>query len=134
MATTSENIDTGLPEGDAGRSHTDFLERHRPLLLRQLEGEVPVWGREAEALAYVDAVLAEWHERFDAAALPAAGGAEQTFWFALYQLEELAERPDARNDPYVQYMMETLVEVRELLRRNRPLPDGRYIATRPDGS
>lgn len=115
-------------------SYRRFLERHRPLLLRHLEGKPPVWGREAAALAYVESVLTEWEERFRDVALPEADAVERTFWFALYQLEELAEQPNARSDPYVQYMMKGLLEVRELLRRNKPLPEWRFSASRPDGT
>jgi hypothetical protein len=134
MPTSSHSTDIAGPVRGLKRTHERFLERHRPLLLRHLEGTAPVWGRESEALEYVDSVLTEWRERFGEVALPEADPVERTFWFALYQLEELAERPDARSDPYVQYMMEILTEVRELLRHQQPLPECRFIATRPDGA
>lgn len=130
MATSLESTDVGGPN----RHYKRFLERHRSLLLRQLEDKAPARGRECEALEYVDSVLTEWHERFGDAALPTTDAVERTFWYALYQLEELAARPDARSDPYVQHMMEVLTEVRELLRHNQPLPECRFIATRPDGA
>lgn len=124
----------GGPDCSVSRNYERFLERHRPLLLRHLEGKAPVWGREAEALRYVDSVLTEWQDRFGDVALPETDAVERTFWYALYQLEELAEVPNARSDPHVQYMMEILTEVRELLRHKQPLPECRFIATRPDGA
>ena len=45
-----------------------------------------------------------------------------------------AELPGPHIDPYEQVLMENLVEVRELLRHRRPLPEHRFIATRPDGT
>lgn len=134
MPTSSESTAIGGSDRGVRREYERFLERHRPLLLAHLEGKEPVWGRESEALEYVDSVLTEWLEHFDEVALPEADAVERTFWYALYQLEELAERPDARSDPYVQHMMECLTEVRELLRHNQPLPECRFIASRPDGA
>ena len=83
---------------------------------------------------YVDSVLTEWHERFDGSGLAPPDPEEQTFWFALYQLEDVTESHGPRTHPFVRDMMQTLVEVRELLRQRKPLPAQRFMATRPDGS
>lgn len=116
------------------QDHEQFVDRHRPLLLRYLDGKAPESAEEADALGYVDRVLDEWHELFDDSEPADAKPEERTFWYALYQLEELAELPGPHVDPFKKFMMENLVEVRELLRHRRPLPESRFLATRPDGT
>jgi hypothetical protein len=116
------------------QDHERFIDRHRPVLLRYLDGTVPASAKQPDALGYVESVLTEWHELFDESELPDPDPVERTFWYALYQLEELAEMPAPHIDPYEKLMMEYLVEVRELLRNRQPLPEHRFIATRPDGT
>jgi hypothetical protein len=113
--------------------HEWFIDRHRLVLLRYLDGTAPASAEECDALAYVDAVLTEWHELFDEAELVCPSAEERTFWYALYQLEELVESPGPNIDPYEKVLMENLVEARELLRHRKPLPVQRFMATRPDG-
>jgi hypothetical protein len=56
---------------------------------------------------------------------------ERTFWFALYQFEDLVEYPaQGELDPYEGILLQNLAQVRELLRDWCELPDGFY-ATRP---
>jgi len=111
--------------------HADFLQRHRARLLQHLDGEAP--AGEPEPLAYVDRVLEEWCARFADAALPEPTAEERTFWFALYQLEELAELPAAGEPlPYEDMLRENLAHARECLREGGPLPAG-FMATRPNG-
>jgi hypothetical protein len=111
-----------------------YLEHHRFRLLRYLDGEAPASSDEPDAQAYIEIALEEWHKRFSEAELPEAEAEERTFWFALYQLEELTELPSASNpDPYEATLMKNLARVRELLRKRRPLPR-EFIATRPDGT
>ena len=104
------------------------------MLLRYLDGTAPGPMEDLDALGYVESVLAAWQKLFGKSELTDPHPAERTFWFALYQLEDLAEMSDPHIDPYEQFMMETLVEVRELLRHRQSLPDHRYMATRPDGT
>jgi hypothetical protein len=111
-----------------------YLEHHRCRLLRYLDGEAPATSDEPDAWAYIEIVLDEWHNRFSEGELPEPEPEERTFWFALYQLEELTELPSAGNpDPYETVLMKNLARVRELLRKRRPLPRD-FIATRPDGT
>ena len=132
-----------------------FVSKHRETLLRYLDGKPPyiVGGR--GAVDFVEQVLDEWFEIFpgtpldhtedDASdgdleeerfkALEAASAAvdlrERTFWYALYQLEEVAEFPrGATLHPYEAIVLENLEAVREMLRNNEPLPM-QYFATRP---
>ena len=42
--------------------------------------------------------------------------------------------PGPHVDPYEKCLMEALIEVRELLRHGRALPEHRFMATRPDGT
>ncbi|MEX2126187.1 MAG: hypothetical protein WD795_20010 [Woeseia sp.] len=110
-----------------------FIDRHRIVLLRYLDGKAPESAEDVDALSYVDAVLNEWHERFGTLQLAEPEWEERTFWFALYQLEELAELPGHQVDPYEKILMGDLAKVRELLRNRQPLPDG-FMATRPNGT
>ena len=113
---------------------TRYLEHHCLRLLRYLDGEAPASENEPDAQAYIDMVLMEWRERFGGSRLPAPQPQERTFWFALYQLEELTEFSGEGNpDPYEAVLMNSLARVRELLREWQPLPR-EFIATRPDGT
>lgn len=118
----------------AARDHDRFLQRHRLLLLRYLDGRVSASAEELDALGFVECVLTEWYELFDGSGLPDPKPEERAFWFALYQLELLAESPGPYIDPYEKVLLEVLVEVREILRQEQPLPEYRFMATRPDGA
>jgi hypothetical protein len=113
--------------------HEAFLQRHRGRLLAYLDGKAPAAADDPDALSYVDLVLDEWGQLFSERVLPSPTREERTFWFALYQLEDLVEFPAVgAPDPYEAVMLRVLAEARELLRGWRPLPVG-YMATRPDG-
>lgn len=134
MASPSENSRNRKGELPAAKAHERFLDRHRPVLLRYLDGTSPASAAEPDALGYVERVLTEWHECFGRSALPAPDATEKTFWCALYQLEELAELGGPHTDPYEKILLQVLAELRELLRHRRPLPEDRFIVTRPDGT
>jgi hypothetical protein len=133
MVTTPENLCIGERTRAGTPDHEGFLDRHRPVLLRYLDGTAPTSKEEPDALGYVESVLTEWHELFDGSKIGNPTAEERTFWYALYQLEELAELPSPHSDPYEELLMENLVEVRELLRNRQSLPEHRFMATRPDG-
>jgi hypothetical protein len=114
--------------------HERFIEHQRLVLLRYLDGTAPGSAKELDALGYVESVLTAWQEVFGKSELTEPSPEERTFWFALYQLEELVETPNPHIDPYEKLLMENLVEVRELLRHRRSLPEHRFMATRPDGA
>ena len=116
------------------RNHERFIDRHRLVLLRYLDGMAPGSAEEPDALGYVESVLTAWQEIFGKSELTDPGPEERTFWFALYQLEELVENSGPHIDPYEKLLMENLVEVRELLRHRRSLPEHLFMATRPDGA
>lgn len=108
-----------------------FLQNHRPKLLRYLDGKAPQLPNDLGPLEYVELVLDEWSRTFAGRNLRATCLKERTFWFALYQLEELVENPvRGRLDPYERVLLENLSHVRELLREWRELPE-RFYATRP---
>ncbi|MGH8223758.1 MAG: hypothetical protein ACREQZ_12375 [Woeseiaceae bacterium] len=133
MATSAENSCTGRHDRAEQDRHQQFLDRHRPLLLRYLDGTAPASAEEPDALDYVDRVLTEWHELFGKAELADPSARERTFWYALFQLEELVELQGPDIDPFEKVLLQNLAEVRELLRHRRPLPEHRFMATRPDG-
>lgn len=109
----------------------EFLETHRLNLLAYLDGIAPKSPEEPKPLEFVEQVLNEWSQTFGGRTLSAPCSSERTFWFALYQLEELAENPVQNElDPYEGVLMQNLAQVRELLRDRRELPNGFY-ATRP---
>jgi len=133
MSTSEEISCAGERTNAADKDHERFIETHRLVLLGYIDGLSPASAEEPDALGYVDCVLMEWHELFDNSVLEIPTPEERTFWSALYQLEDLVESPGPYIDPYEQVMLENLVEVRELLRHRRPLPEHRFMATRPNG-
>lgn len=109
----------------------EFLRHYRLKLLAYLDGTEPSSPKELGPLDFVEHVLDEWSQIPPACKLGAPCPQERTFWFALYQLEELAENPVRGGvDPYEGVLMRNLAQVRELLRDWRGLPDG-FHATRP---
>ncbi len=109
----------------------EFLQRHRPKLLTYLDGIAPKSPADPGPLEYVEQVLDEWSRFSRDRKLRAPCLSERTFWFALYQLEELVEYPvRGELEPYEGLLMRNLSQVTELLRGWRGLPDG-FHATRP---
>ena len=111
-----------------------FLQHHRSSLLRYLDGEAPRKPGDPDALDFVYSVLDDWAAKFNGRRLPEPCLRERTFWFALYQLEELGDI-GGRDivDPYELLMLDNLKIVREALRNNADLPAGCF-ATRPGES
>jgi len=113
------------------KDHERFIEYHRLMLLRYLDGTVGKSDKEPDALGYIDSVLAQWQEAFSHSELTGPSPEERTFWFALYLLEDLVENPGSDIDPYEKVMMENLTEVRELLRGRQSIAEHGHMATRP---
>lgn len=134
MSTSPKKPCVGERSEATTQGHERFIEHQRLVLLRYLDGTAPGSADELDALSYVESVLAEWQEVFGKSALTGPSPEERTFWFALYQLEELVETSGPHIDPYEKLLIEILVEGRELLRHRQPLPEQRLMATRPDGS
>lgn len=134
MPTSPKKPCIGERNKATAQEHERFIDRHRLNLLRYLDGTAPESAEEPDALAYVDSVLAAWQEVFGKSELAGPSLEERTFWFALYQLEELVENSGPHIDSYEKLLMENLVEVRELLRHRQPLPEHRFIASRPNGT
>jgi hypothetical protein len=108
-----------------------FLQLHRQKLLAYLDGIAPESPGEPGPLEFVEKVLDDWSRFSTGRTLAAPHPRERTFWFALYQLEELVEYPvRGAIDPYEGILMQNLAQVRELLRSGSELPDG-FHATRP---
>lgn len=134
MSTSPKKPSIGERNNVTAQDHERFVDRHRLVLLRYLEGTAPGSAEEPDALGYVESVLKAWQEVFGKSDLADPSPQERTFWFALYQLEELVEMSGPHIDPYEKLLMESLVEVRELLLHRRALPEHRFMATRPDGA
>lgn len=108
-----------------------FIERHSAQLLNYLDGKAPKPGKDPAPLDFVDTVLDEWSNLFSGCKLPKPCFKERTFWYTLYQYEEIVEIPAKdRHDPYIEMMIKTLENVTELLRTKSELPKG-FFATRP---
>ncbi len=107
-----------------------FFSLNRSRLLAFLDGDAAAATGDDDAQAFVDQVLHDWHRLTCRRKLPAPSAAERTFWFALYQLEELAELPGGYVDPYVGFATGNLASARECLREGRGLPEGLF-ASRP---
>ena len=109
----------------------EFIEHYRPKLLLYLDGKTNSSLKQSGPLEFVEEVLINWSKFFQGRELGEPSPQERTFWFALYQLEELVEYPAAEQlDPYEGILMQNLAEVREVLRDGGILPDGFY-ASRP---
>jgi hypothetical protein len=109
----------------------EFLQEHRLKLLRYLDGIAPVSADDPGPMDYVEQVLDEWSRLYSGRELDEPCLRERTFWFALYQLEELVENPvKGQLDPYEAVLLKILAEVKELLRDWQELPE-KYYATRP---
>jgi hypothetical protein len=134
MSTSPKKPSIGERNKVTAQGHERFIDRHRLVLLRYLEGTAPKSAEEPDALGYVESVLTAWQDVFGKSDLTDPSPEERTFWFALYQLEELVEMSGHHIDPYEKLLMENLAEVRELLRHRRSLPEHRFMATRPDGT
>jgi hypothetical protein len=108
-----------------------FLQLHRQRLLAYLDGVAPESPEEPGPKEFVEQVLEDWSRLSAGKKLGVPRPRERTFWFALYQLEELVEYPVRGDlDSYEGILMQNLAQVRELLRVWKELPDG-FHATRP---
>ncbi len=116
------------------QNHDRFIQRHRSVLQRYVDGMAPASAAEPDALGYIESVLTEWQDVFGRSDLSDPSSEERVFWLALYLLEELAESPGSEIDPYERFLIENLIEARELLRHRRVLPEHRFTATRPNGT
>jgi hypothetical protein len=109
----------------------EFVDQYRPLLLSYLDARNGEYPEQSGALEFVEEVLNCWFKFARGRVLEEPSPQERTFWFALYQFEELVEYPAMdRLDPYEGILMQNLAEVRELLRVGGMLPEGLF-ATRP---
>ena len=109
----------------------EFIEHYRPILLLYLDAKNSETAGHPAPLEFIDKVLNSWSKFAEGRILEEPSLQERTFWFALYQFEELVEYPAMGNlDPYEGILMQNLAEVRELLRDGGILPD-RFFATRP---
>lgn len=113
--------------------HQRFIDSKRLVLLSSLDGKLPANADRPSVLDFIERVLTEWEEQFRHDVIAGPDPRERTFWYALYQLEELVEAPGSDIDPDEPFLMKNLVEVRKLLRNQQPLPLQRFMATRPDG-
>lgn len=109
----------------------DFLKRYRQRLLRYLDADEKLSPDEPEPLKFVDEVLEAWSKFSRDRQLAEPSAKERTFWFSLYQLEELVENPVRDQiDPYEGILLQNLAMAREALKQWKKLPEGLY-ATRP---
>ena len=109
----------------------EFFDRYRPLLLAWLDADNSLGDAQSGPLDFIEEVLYSWSKFAQGRVLETPSPQERTFWFALYQFEELVENPvTAQLDPYEAILMQYLAAAREALRAGRGLPDGLF-ATRP---
>jgi len=109
----------------------DFLKRYRQRLLRHLDANEKTPAGEPGPLQFIDEVLDDWSRFSLNRQLAEPSDKERTFWFSLYQLEELVENPvKGQLDPYEVILRQNLSLAREALKQWKKLPQGLY-ATRP---
>ena len=108
-----------------------FLKAHQVQLLTHLDDVNAGSTADSETLEYVDQVLVDWLNFADGRNLKSPDRKERTFWYALYELEEIAEFPVQTSiDPFKVILLKNLARVTEVLREWRELPVG-FFATRP---
>jgi hypothetical protein len=134
MTINRQSAVVGVPNQADIRNCERFIDRHREILLDYLDGKALRSNDESDVTTYISNVMSEWLDRFATCVLPDPDHEERAFWFALYQLEELTECTGRPPDPYEEILMKTLIEARELLRNRQPLPEQRFVATRPNGT
>ncbi len=127
----------------------EFVEGKRDELLAYLDGRAPNSEFPLEPMDFVDSVLDDWHTLFqlepsvEAALvergvvqnpliknLPEPTRKERTFWYALYQFENLTESPGLDDSSFGKLLLQNMKLVREKLRRREDLPP-QFFATRP---
>ena len=109
----------------------DFIEHYRPSLLLYLEAKNKNSPEQPGPLEFVEEVLDSWSKFSEGRVLREPSQKERTFWFALYQLEDLVEFPATDQlDPYEGILMQNLAEARERLKDGGRLQDGLF-ASRP---
>lgn len=109
---------------------SEFFAQYRPRLLTHLDATLERSDRSGP-LDFVDEVLDNWAFFTTGRQLAEPSPQERTFWFALYQLETLAEVPPSRHPaPYEGFLLGSLAEARDRLREGAALPDG-FFASRP---
>ena len=101
------------------------------MLLTRLDQVLSREIAESDTLEYVDRVLDEWSNFAVGRKLRHPDRKERTFWYALYQLEEIAEFPTpGQFDPFQEMLMKNLACVTQALRERGELPM-QFFATRP---
>ena len=137
VASAKELYEWAMSRNDEARAQLviddveEFLQDHRQKLLRYVDGKAPISPDDRGPADYVQQVLDEWSRLFGGRALDVPCLRERTFWFSLYQLEDLVEKPaQGKLDPYEAILLQSLAEVREILRGWQELPE-KYYATRP---
>jgi len=106
-----------------------FLRDHQLELLRRLD-TVSEWST-VQTRDYVQQVLDDWAAFAAGRDLRRPDRRERTFWYALFELEEIAEFPSREdNDPFMMMMLNNLGKIRDLLLEWGDLPI-EYYATRP---
>ncbi len=108
----------------------EFVQKHRPRLLRYLDGNLDRNDKKTKPLDFVDQVLTDWTSWSAGRELAEPDDLERTFWFTLYQFEEVVENAAFSHDPYYAVLMDNLKMAREQLRVCGILPAGLF-ATRP---
>lgn len=107
-----------------------FIEYYRPKLLSYLDAKSNDLSELPGPLEFIKEVLDCWSNFAEDRQLSIPSPAERTFWFALYQLEDLVEYPAmGQIEPYEGILLQNLAQVRELLRDGGILPDG-FFASR----
>ena len=85
---------------------SDFIDHYRPKLLTYLDAENNASPGHPGPLEFVDEVLDSWCDFAEGRVLEQPSLQERTFWFALYQLEELVEYPATKQfAPYEAILM-----------------------------
>ena len=108
-----------------------FLKKRQRKLLKHLDRVKASGEADWQAFEFVNRVLDEWSYFAGRRKLREPDWKERTFWYALYQLEEIAEfPPQSPLDPFQVMLLQNLGRITEVLREGGELP-AEFFATRP---
>ena len=108
-----------------------FMRAHHSSLLARLDCVIAQNTADSSDVDYVQEVLDDWSTYRAGKELGEPNGKERTFWFALYELEEIGEIPAGfKRDPYVDLLFRNLACITQVLRNWGELPRG-FFASRP---
>ncbi len=106
-----------------------FARKHRRALLIALDHLLAHGDVASDTLSFVHSVTSEWRALPEVRRTSRIKLSERAFWFAIYQLEELAELAgQPQHDSYRRHQIGIARKLRKAIVRNAPLPRGCFAS------